>query len=110
MSAVSLDTGFDLPAPQIPVFMVNAAVLGAAWGALRMLSGSIMVCSVSHGAWNALAYVLFGFGTKVGALGVQQTALYGPEVGALGLALNVILVTAAWLWWRSGRSIAKRGG
>ena len=71
---------------------------------MRSISRSILVSSVSHGVWNALAYVLFGFGTKVGALGVEQTALYGPEVGALGLAMNVILVAAACRWWRSGSS------
>ena len=32
LSEVALDTGFDLPWKQIPVFMVNAAVLGAIWG------------------------------------------------------------------------------
>jgi membrane protease YdiL (CAAX protease family) len=108
LSAVSLKTGFDLPAAQIPVFMANAAMMGAVWGLLRLVSRSIVVSSVSHGLWNGLAYVFFGFGTKVGALGVKQTALYGPEVGVLGLALNVVVATALWQLWRSGRSPAKR--
>src|SRR4030042_4856924 len=33
-SAITLKTGFDVPAAPIPVFMINAAVLGAIWGRL----------------------------------------------------------------------------
>ena len=49
LSAVTLSTGFDLPVAQIPVFMLNAAVMGLIWGLLRSISGSILVSSVSHG-------------------------------------------------------------
>jgi hypothetical protein len=52
---------------------------------------------VSHGLWNGGAYTFFGFGSRVGALGVQDTTIYAPEVGLLGLALNVLF--AATLWW-----------
>ena len=89
LSAVLLKTGFDLPASQIPLFIINVAIIGGVWGLLRELSGSIIVSSVSHGVWNGLAYVLFGYGTKSGALGIKNTALYGPEVGLLGLVLNL---------------------
>lgn len=98
LSAVSLDTGFDLPAAQIPVFMANATLLGLIWGMLRLASGSVVVASVCHGAWNGLNYALFAFGTKVGALGVTETWIYGPEVGFVGLALNGGY--ALWLWSR----------
>lgn len=54
ISAVSLETGFDLPAPQIPVYLVNAVVIGAIWGMLRLISGSVLVTSVSHAVWNGL--------------------------------------------------------
>ena len=101
LSAVALKTGFDLPARQIPVYLVNVAVIGAIWGMLRSISGSVIVASVSHGVWNGGAYVLFGFGTKVGALGVQETAVYGPEVGALGLLLNLLFAAALWGWWKA---------
>jgi membrane protease YdiL (CAAX protease family) len=63
-SAVMLKTGFDPPRAQVPVFMVNAVVMGAVWGLLRWISGSVIVSSVSHGLWNGMAYVFFGFGTK----------------------------------------------
>lgn len=98
--AVTLSTGFDLPAMQIPVFMINAAVMGAIWGLLRSISGSVVVASVSHGVWNGGAYVFYGYGTKIGALGIGDTAIYGPEVGVLGLALNLIFAAALWRWWR----------
>jgi membrane protease YdiL (CAAX protease family) len=99
-SAVSLPTGFDVPAAQVPVFLVNAVLMGAIWGLLRLISGSVIVSSVSHGLWNGGAYVFFGFGTKAGALGVQETALYGPEVGVLGLVLNLVFAAGLWQWWK----------
>jgi membrane protease YdiL (CAAX protease family) len=100
-SAVMLKTGFDPPRSQVPVFMVNAIVMGAVWGLLRWISGSVIVSSVSHGLWNGMAYVFFGFGTKVGALGIKNTGFYGPEVGVLGLAVNFIFAAALWRWWTS---------
>jgi hypothetical protein len=97
-SAVTLSTGFDLPAAQIPVFMLNAAAMGLIWGLLRAISGSILVSSVSHGLWNGGAYAFFGYGTSVGALGMHDTAIYGPEVGLLGLGLNLLFAAALWRW------------
>ncbi len=90
----------QLPTPQIPLFLVNAAIIGATWGILRLWSGSLLVSSVSHGLWNGLAYVLFGYGTKVGALGIKDTALFGPEVGVLGLTFNIMCVLLLWYLWR----------
>ena len=71
-SAVLLPAGYNPPLAQVPTLMLNAV--------------TIVVSSVSHGVWNGLAYVLFGFGSNVGALGIANTALYGPEVGVAGLA------------------------
>ena len=106
VSAVMLKTGYDVPGPQIPVLLVNVAVLGAIWGLMRWLSGSVIVTSVSHGVWNGLTYVLFGFGTKVGALGIKDTAFYGPEVGVVGLGLNIVFLAALWWWGRKRVSTA----
>ena len=89
-----VDTGFDLPAAQIPVYLVNAAVIGAIWGATRSRSGSIVVASVSHGLWNGGAYVLFGYGTRNGWLGIEHTEIFGPESGYLGLLLNIAFLAA----------------
>jgi len=100
-SAVMLNTGFNPPRAQVPVFMVNAIVMGAVWGLLRWISGSVIVSSVSHGLWNAMAYVFFGFGTRVGALGIKNTGFFAPEVGFLGLAVNLIFAVALWRWWKS---------
>ena len=96
VSAIALDTGFDVPAAEIPVYLVNATLLGLIWGMLRMLSGSIVVASVSHALWNGIDYPLFGFGEKAGALGIQQTHIFGPEVGLVGIALNLLF--AAYLY------------
>ena len=90
VSAVTLDPDFKPPPTQIPIYLCNAAVMGAVWGLLRARSGSIIVSSFSHGLWNGLAYVLFGFGTRSGALGIRNTGIFGPEIGFLGLGLNLI--------------------
>ena len=50
LSAVLLDTGFNPPPTQIPVYIVNAAVMGAIWGLLRGISGSVLVASLAHAA------------------------------------------------------------
>lgn len=109
LSWVTLTTD-KLPIRQIPIFMVNAAVIGIIWGLMRWISGSVIVSSVSHGLWNGLDYVLFGFGTKVGVLGVANTAIFGPEVGILGLIANTLFAAALWLLWRvsAARQIGRR--
>jgi membrane protease YdiL (CAAX protease family) len=96
-SAITLDTGFNVPIARIPVFMFNAAILGGVWAVMRERSGSILVPSLSHGLWNGCDYVLFGFGTHHGALGIADTAFYGPEVGLLGLGLNAAFLLLLWL-------------
>ena len=98
VSAVTIAAGFVLPAAQIPVFLANAAVIGAIWCVMRMRSESIVVSSVSHGLWNGGAYVLFGYGQKVGALGIADTAFFGPENGLLGLALNLVFLVVVVRW------------
>jgi hypothetical protein len=108
VSAVTLNTGFDLPPAQIPVYLVNAALMGVVWGLLRWMSGSVVVASLSHGIWNGGAYVFFGFGTRVGALGIEETAIYGPEVGILGLILNGVAAAALWRW--AQHTLGRRGG
>jgi len=100
ISSVTLNTDFR-PAPsQLPVFLINAAVLGIVWGMLRWISGSIIVASCSHGLWNGIAYVFFGFGTKTGALGLRNAAIFGPEIGILGLISNALFALLLWQWWR----------
>ena len=96
LSAVLLPTGFNPPLAQVPVYLINATVLGAIWGMFRMISGSVFVPSVAHGLWNGIAYVFFGFGAMRGALGIEETAIYGPEAGLLGLAANLLFAIVLW--------------
>lgn len=102
VSAVTSGTDYGLPWPQVPVYLANATLLGLIWGLLRLVSGSIVAASVSHAVWNAFAYGLFGFGTRTGALGVDDTPIFGPEVGYLGLLLNGAFFL--WLFTRVRRS------
>jgi CAAX protease family protein len=100
ISSATLDTDFR-PAPsQLPVLLVNAAMLGIVWGILRWISGSIIVSSCSHGLWNGIAYVFFGFGSKTGVLGIRNTGIFGPEIGVLGLVINALFALFLWRWWR----------
>ena len=72
-------------------------------GMLDWMSGSIIVASCSHGLWNGIAYVFFGFGTKTGALGIRNTAIFGPEIGVLGLITNAFFAVLLWQLWRTRR-------
>jgi membrane protease YdiL (CAAX protease family) len=109
-SATLPGSQFKLPAPQVPIYIFNAVVIGAVWGLLREMSGSILVSSVSHGFWNGLAYEGFGEGANLGALGIGNTTLFGPEVGYLGLVLNLIVLVTLWRWrCRRGKRLCPRG-
>jgi len=88
ISAVTSGTEYGLPWNQVPVYLINATLLGLIWGLMRSMSGSVIVPAVSHAVWNGFAYELFGFGEKMGALGISDTAFFGPEVGYLGIVLN----------------------
>jgi len=96
ISTLSLDTGSDLPAREIPIYLINGIILGLIWGIMRMVSGSVLVPAVSHCVWNGIDYPLFGFGEKDGALGITETHLYGPEVGLLGIVLGMAFLTLIW--------------
>lgn len=95
LPAVLMDTEFAPALSQLPVYLLNALMLGIIWGALRELSGSVWVASVHHALWNPLAYLMFGFGEKSGVLAIDASWLYGPEVGLAGLFLNTLV--AVWL-------------
>lgn len=108
VSVITFETGFNVPPHQIPVYLANVVLIGAIWGLLRWVSGSIIVVSVAHAIWNGLAYTLFGFGKKAGALGIQPTDWYGPEVGVLGMLLNLVFLAGLGIWcWRRSALFAK---
>lgn len=110
LSYVTMAAGYILPPGQVAVFIANAFVMGAIWGTMRRMSGSIVVSSVSHGVWNALAYLLFGEGPKIGLLGVTQTATFGAEIGVIGLALNCLFALGlSYFAYRSRVQLASAG-
>jgi membrane protease YdiL (CAAX protease family) len=96
---VIIEADFALPVHQIPTYLANVLLLGMCWGAMRMATGSIVVASVSHGLWNGLAYVLFGYGQTSGALGIADSAAYDPERGVWGIAFNFLAFLLLWRWW-----------
>lgn len=91
ISLVTLAKGFTLPPQQAAVYILNVAFIGVIWGCMRSRSGSIIVTGASHTLWNALTYVLYGIGPLSGFLGIKQTFIYGPEVGVIGLLLNIVV-------------------
>jgi membrane protease YdiL (CAAX protease family) len=95
-----LDSGLDLSVTQVPIYLTNAALMGVVWGLLRWISGSILVASVSHAVWNAIAYSLFGAGPIAGVLGIEDKFILGAEVGLVGLVLNFAFTFALWKWWK----------
>jgi membrane protease YdiL (CAAX protease family) len=104
VSTALLPTEYRPPLAQVPIYILNAGVIGFIWALMRQRSGSIVVTSVSHGLWNGLAYALFGIGSTFGALGIHNTGVFGPEVGLVGLALNLAFAGGLWIWFNRGRA------
>jgi membrane protease YdiL (CAAX protease family) len=96
--------GLDLPLSQAPIYLANAALMGVVWGMLRLISGSVVVASVSHSLWNAIAYSLFGAGPMEGILGIDNRFLFDAEVGLVGLGLNMLFSVGLWRWWKARRN------
>lgn len=109
ISTALLPTDFRPPIAQVPIYILNAGVIGLIWAVMRQRSGSIVVTSVSHGVWNGLVYTLFGYGTTLGALGIRNSAVFGPEVGVVGLALNVAFVAVLWFGFSRRRAMKPVG-
>ena len=104
ISSALLLPGVRVPLAQVPVYILNAGVIGFAWALMRRRSGSIVVTSVSHGVWNSLAYVMFGEGTAIGVLGIHNTSVFGPEVGVVGLAVNAAFAAVLWAGFSRARA------
>jgi membrane protease YdiL (CAAX protease family) len=98
-----LEGGLELPMHHAPIYLVNAALMGVVWGVLRLISGSVVVASVSHSVWNAIAYSFFGAGPMEGILGIENKLFFDAEVGLVGLGLNMLFSVGLWLWWRTRR-------
>ena len=93
-----IDPAFELPAHVIPVYLVNATLLGLARGLIFNSAGRL-VASTAHAVWNGLVYTLFGYGEKSGVIALENHLLLDAERGIAGLVVNtacaVILVTWA---------------
>jgi uncharacterized protein len=100
-----LPTDFRPAAAQAPIYIASALVVGFNWALMRRWSGSIVVTSVSHGVWNAFAYVLFGVGPTLGALGIHNTAVFGPEIGLVGLGINLTAAALLGVAYTRGRAV-----
>ena len=105
VSTAVLPTQYHPSIMQVPIYISNAAVIGFSWALMRRGSGSILVTSVSHGVWNSLGYAFFGEGATAGALGIHNTAVFGPEIGLLGLGLNLAFAAVLWLAYGRGEAI-----
>lgn len=91
-----LEMGEGFPRSAIPIYLANVLVLGLNWGVMRMVSGSVLVPSLSHAVWNAIAYRFFGFGVEYGELTRSSFTTLDPERGVVGLALNAGFLAIAW--------------
>ena len=82
----------------LPIYITGGIIGGVTFGLLRYISGSIIVSSFSHALWNAVVYILFGFGSTVGILGIEMTNIFSPESGLLGLAFGLVFMAVLWYW------------
>jgi membrane protease YdiL (CAAX protease family) len=103
-------TGYAPFSAEVPLLIINASVIGIAWGLLRLNSGSVVVPAVTHGIWNGAVYELFNNGAEIGTLGIQNTSVFGPESGVLALVLNLGYAIGLWLWYRRCRDAGHAKG
>ena len=91
-----LSSSFTLS--MLPIYITGGIIGGLTFGLLRYISGSIIVASFSHALWNTLVYILFGFGSTIGILGIKMTNIFSPESGLLGLAFGIVFLVILWFW------------
>lgn len=82
----------------LPIYITGGIIGGVTFGLLRYISGSIIVSSFSHALWNTIVYILFGFGSTIGILGIKMTNIFSPESGLLGLAFGLVFMAILWFW------------
>lgn len=82
----------------LPIYITGGIIGGVTFGLLRYISGSIIVSSFSHALWNTTVYILFGFGSSIGILGIKMTNIFSPESGLLGLAFGIVFMVILWVW------------
>ncbi|KPK89811.1 hypothetical protein AMJ80_09260 [bacterium SM23_31] len=99
-AVVFLASETTLPSTIVPIYLINILLVGINFGLIRLLSGSIIICSVSHSMWNALLYSIFGHGTNTGILSEFNYQLFDPERGYMGIIINILV--ALFLLWLAG--------
>lgn len=104
LSAILLAADYAPALFQVPIYLVNATLLGLIWGLLRQQSGSIWPPAIYHSVWNAFVYQLYGFGTDSGDLGTEPTWIFGPEIGLAGIVLSGSVVLCLFQWPSPGNS------
>ncbi|NYB26479.1 MAG: CPBP family intramembrane metalloprotease [Methanobacteriaceae archaeon] len=82
----------------LPIYITGGIIGGVTFGLLRYISGSIIVSSFSHALWNTVVYILFGFGSTIGILGIKMTDIFSPESGLLGLTFGLVFMAILWFW------------
>ncbi len=82
----------------LPIYITGGIIGGVTFGLLRYISGSVIVSSFSHALWNTIVYILFGFGSTIGILGIKMTSIFSPESGLLGLAFGLVFMAILWFW------------
>jgi membrane protease YdiL (CAAX protease family) len=91
-----LEMGEGFPRSAIPLYLANVILLGLNWGLMRLASGSVLVPSLSHAVWNAIAYRFFGFGVEYGELTRPSFTVLDPERGVVGILLNAAFLAVVW--------------
>ena len=87
---------FILSSVGLPIYFGNILLLGACFGMLKEISGSLLVPTLSHCIWNTLLYELYGSGTVPGYFIGFRPELFDPERGLLGLVLNLTMFLLLW--------------
>jgi membrane protease YdiL (CAAX protease family) len=100
--------GTGLDPVRTPLYLVNMALLGAAFGLLFVESRSLIPVAAFHALWNSLEYNLFGFMDQRALLVGSARVVFDPEEGYFG-TVALILALAFMLAIRS-RSRSNAGG
>lgn len=84
--------GTGLDPVRTPLYLVNMALLGAAFGLLFVESRSLIPVAAFHALWNSLEYNLFGFMDQRALLVGSARVVFDPEEGCIGTIVLILAV------------------